>query len=55
MVDQLLAQLTPLETQIGILSSTITDANIELRAKSLSLYQTTAAKEDFQQKATKID
>jgi peptidoglycan hydrolase CwlO-like protein len=37
MVDQLLAQVTPLETQIGVLSSTIMDASIKHRARSLSL------------------
>jgi hypothetical protein len=49
-VDQLLVQVTPLETQVGVLSSTITDTAAELRAKKLSLERTTATKGDFQGK-----
>jgi hypothetical protein len=49
-VDQLLVQVTPLETQVGVLSSTITDTAAELHAKKLSLERTTATKGDFQGK-----
>jgi hypothetical protein len=48
MVDQLLAQVTPMETQIGVLNSTIIDTTTELCAKSLNLERTTTAKDDFQ-------
>jgi hypothetical protein len=44
MVEQLLTQVTPLETHIGVLSSTIT----ELHTNALCLEQTTATKDDFQ-------
>jgi DNA repair exonuclease SbcCD ATPase subunit len=37
MLDQILAQVTPLETHIGVLSNTITDTASELRAKALGL------------------
>jgi hypothetical protein len=42
MADQQLAQVTPLETQIGLFS------------KSLSLEQTTTAKDDFPRQTRKI-
>jgi hypothetical protein len=48
MVDQLLAQVTPMETQIGVLNSTIIDTTPELCVKSLNLERTTTAKDDFQ-------
>jgi hypothetical protein len=47
MVYQLLAQVTPLETQIRVLSRIIMDHSTELRAKELCLERTTATKEDL--------
>jgi chromosome segregation ATPase len=47
MLDQLLAQMTTLETQIGVLSSSIADTTTELRSKVFGLEQTTTAKDDF--------
>jgi hypothetical protein len=47
MVDQLLAQVTPLETQIGFLSGTILDYSTKLRAKEFSLECTTMVKDDL--------
>jgi hypothetical protein len=37
MVDQLLAQVTPLETKVGVLSSTVIDRTAELHAKAIGL------------------
>jgi hypothetical protein len=37
MVDQLLAQVVPLETQVGVLSGTIMDMSTKLRARALYL------------------
>jgi hypothetical protein len=54
MVDQLLAQVTPLETQIGVLNSNIIETTSELCAKSLSLERSTTAKDDFQRETTKL-
>jgi hypothetical protein len=46
-VDQLLPQMTPLETQFGVLSGTILDYSTELHAKELSLERTTTTKDDL--------
>jgi hypothetical protein len=37
MVDQLLAQVAPLETEVGVLSGTIMDMSTELRVRALCL------------------
>jgi hypothetical protein len=54
MVDQLLAQVTPLETQIGVLNSTIMDVSTELHARSLSLERTSTAMDDFQRQTATL-
>jgi hypothetical protein len=52
MVEQLLAQVTPLEVQVQTLSGSLEDNAAELHAKALSLERTTAAKDDYQKKNT---
>jgi hypothetical protein len=49
MTNWLLEQMTPLETQVGVMNGTIMHMSTELRAKELGLEQTTTAKEDLQQ------
>jgi hypothetical protein len=47
MANKLLAQVTPLEAQIEILSGTIGDQSTELRDKEFSLVCTTTTKDDL--------
>jgi hypothetical protein len=54
MVDQLLAQVTPLETKVGVLSSTVIDRTAELHAKAIGLEWDTAAKVDFQKENARL-
>jgi hypothetical protein len=47
MLEQWLAQTTPLETQIEVLSSTITDSTTKLHANAYGMERTTATKDEF--------
>jgi hypothetical protein len=54
MMDQLLEQVNPLETQVPILNGTIMHTSTELHAKELGLERTTGAKVDFQRQNSKL-
>jgi hypothetical protein len=54
MAYKLLAQVTPLEAQIEILSWTIVDQSTELRAKELSLERTTTASDDLLHQTSRL-
>jgi hypothetical protein len=54
MAYKLLAQVTPLEAQIEILSWTIVDQSTELRAKELSLERTTTVSDDLLHQTSRL-
>jgi hypothetical protein len=54
MIDQLLAKTPPLEFQVQTLSSSLEDSAAEIRAKVLSLERTTAAKDDYKKKNSRL-
>jgi hypothetical protein len=54
MLDQLLAQVAPLETQVRVLNRTIMDMSTKLHARSLYLEQATATKDDLQKLNSKL-
>jgi hypothetical protein len=54
MIDRLLAKTTSLEFQVQTLSSSLEDSAAEIHAKELSLERTTAAKDDYKKKNSRL-
>jgi TolA-binding protein len=53
-VNQLMAHVPSLETQVENLNDKIAELNTELRARELRLEWTTSIKDDFQHQSTRL-
>jgi TolA-binding protein len=53
-VNQLMAHVPSLETQVENLNDKIAKLNTELRARELRLERTTSIKDDFQHQSTRL-